>query len=309
MGAKGKANGQSTTTPAEDAAQLELRTLRGDARDAVIDELKRCKLRPKLGELEQQRVAGRLDSCLRNIIDQITRMVRSDGKPHIVCTVDTVTMKAEKGTSVKLENVTSDGAVDWGKAAGKTFVLSEASATDYLGQKKAAAIMPDQSSLLSDIDKQQAQQDLDRAATPSDSGFKVEKGGKIKPPSAVAAEIGDKLMPAGTPYFDLPKSLVAALRRELARAPIRIETFDENGTPRFRLTLADEWLGLALRGQEWAIVEHGLGDEKRSGEAMTRAQVAHFIKEWVAIGEAIKDKKPPVGPMPAKEEAAATGAE
>jgi len=94
----------------------------------------------------------------------------------------------------------------------------------------------------------------------------------------------------------------------LARAPIRIET-DENGTPRFRLTLADEWLGLGLNVDGWGIVEHGIGDHVEQGDKMTKAQVAHFIREWVAIGDATKDKKPPVGPMPTKEEAAATGAE
>lgn len=293
MGAKG--NGHDLAVP------MAAETLKGDFRSVLLEFIKHLpKPWAKSSEGEQKSLIARADQCSEEVIHKAVMLIAARERKHVTARVKKVSI-TDKGCELTFDGLpaTDSAALNVALLQGKRVLLIDASATEFLGERAPAKADPDQPDLLKGDAK--------------GSPFKVEKGGKVKLPSAVAAEIGDRLITEGSSVVEIPVRAVADLRKELARAPHRIEIAEDTGVPVYCLTLGDEILRLKPYGKEqWEIAEHSFVGEHPvtfAGRMMSAKKVAAFIREWVASCEAAKEKKPPVGPMPAKEEAAATGAE
>lgn len=287
-----KGNGQAE-------APMAIESLKGDVRDHLLERMKRLpKVWAKMSEGEQRLEISRVEQCADELIHKAVMLIAARERKHIMARVKKVTI-TDKGCELTFDGMpaTDNAALNVALLQGKRVLLIDVSATEFLGERAPAKADPDQPDLLKGEAK--------------GSPFKVKKDdGKPKPPSAVAAEIGDKLIAQGSSVVSLPAHPIAALRQELARAPHRIHVIDEAGTLRFQVSLGDEILRFQPNDKgEWEIVEHVLSDGmKFAGHALGPKRIAAFIREWVAIGEATAHKKPPTGAA-AREEAASTGAE
>lgn len=79
---------------AEEVLLLSADTLRGDVRDAILDQIKHLK-KPfqQLSEMEQEMVISHADKIARNLCRQAVRLVAAEGNVQIEATIDSVQVK------------------------------------------------------------------------------------------------------------------------------------------------------------------------------------------------------------------------
>jgi hypothetical protein len=129
---------------------VDLRSARGDLRDAMLEAFKR---RPKpwsqMLEKEQRDVISALNNGAELIVQKIARLIASAGRVQIAATVDSVTIKDGIKATVKAP-YTADNLHNLGSAQGKQILIVVADAGDYMGQRREPKATPDQAPLIPD---------------------------------------------------------------------------------------------------------------------------------------------------------------
>ena len=127
------------------------KTLRGDLRDAMMEVIKRFKGYREMLEGEQRDIIGVLDHAADAFVDKAARLLAEEGRSSVLGTVESISLK--DGMKVTLKAAYSLDAVSLlADAANHAVVIMRPKAELAKGQRKPAAPVPDQASLIPEDD-------------------------------------------------------------------------------------------------------------------------------------------------------------
>jgi hypothetical protein len=123
--------------------------LRGDLRDAMLNQLRNATDFSKLDEARQRDIASAIDFAATEFTVRAVRLLASEGKTQVQAKLDQITVK--DGLKIVCSGgFTHDALVLLGEAQGKQVLITVADAEPFDGQRAEAQVDPDQTTLLGD---------------------------------------------------------------------------------------------------------------------------------------------------------------
>jgi hypothetical protein len=131
-------------------AELNIPTLRGDVRDALLEHVKSLpKPWPQMSELEQDAAIARAETLADKLVRQAVALAASRGFEHYEVSLGKYAI--DKAIEGKFSAPYSTDLVEaLGTRRGATFLLVPRDLSDFQGARAAAVASPDQPSLLDD---------------------------------------------------------------------------------------------------------------------------------------------------------------
>jgi len=135
------------------SAPLQTGTLAGDVRDTLLDLYKtRPKTWSQMTEAEQQDIGRALEYAARELVKGVVDTIRTDGQEAPVRAIlEGYTDKGDVKAALKIKTGDEEDAnrtiLALHKARGKMVLITIASPDDYLGEREALHVDPDQSGL------------------------------------------------------------------------------------------------------------------------------------------------------------------
>jgi hypothetical protein len=138
--------------------------LRGDLRDAMLNQLRGATDFSKLDERAQRDINAAIDFAATEFTAKAVQLLASDGKAQVQCKLDKIVVK--DGLQIVCSGGFShDNLVTLGEAQGKQVLITVADAAPYDGQRGEAQVDLDQPDLLPGAE---GDDDLVDAADPPD---------------------------------------------------------------------------------------------------------------------------------------------
>ncbi|QBX34610.1 hypothetical protein E4191_07710 [Paracoccus liaowanqingii] len=128
----------------EDALQLD--TLRGDIRDAMLSRIRHMKTSWALcTEAEQAEIANGLELAAKNLVRGVVRQLTAHEFPHAVVTLGEVKIGGSKGIEAKItcQNIELNRNV-LGDHVGQMVQVVMIDSEKFMGEREGADIQPDQ---------------------------------------------------------------------------------------------------------------------------------------------------------------------
>lgn len=134
---------------AADAFAPVANVLRGDLRDAMLEQLRHATDFSKLPEAHQRDIATALDFAATEFTVKAVRLLASEGKTQVQAKLDQITVK--DGLKIVCSGgFTHDALVLLGEAQGKQVLITVADSEAFDGQRSEAKVDPDQPEFPSD---------------------------------------------------------------------------------------------------------------------------------------------------------------
>lgn len=135
-----------------DQVQLDLKTARGDLRDALLEAFRnRPKLWRGMSEMEQRDMAQALDQLAEQMIIKVARVLATAGHKVVAGTLDGLTIK--DGMKITIKAPMTHEAIDTlAEATGKQVLVCRVMHGVAMGQRAPAKVEPDQPNLIPDDD-------------------------------------------------------------------------------------------------------------------------------------------------------------
>lgn len=135
-----------------DQVNLDLKTARGDLRDALLEAFRnRPKLWSQMSQFEQRDVATALNTVAEQMITKVARVLATAGHKVVSGTLDGLTIK--DGMKITIKAPMTHEAIDvLAEATGKQVLVCRVMDGVAMGQRKESPGLPDEPSLIPDDD-------------------------------------------------------------------------------------------------------------------------------------------------------------
>lgn len=153
---------------------LQLDTLRGDIRDAMLNRIRHMKTSWALcTEAEQAEIANGLELAAKNLVRGVVRQLTAHEFPHAVVTLGEVKIGGSKGIEAKLtcQNIELNRNV-LGDHVGQMVQVVMIDSEKFMGERSPADVEPDQSTMFRGAPDDAGDDDEgDRPGLPKPSDF------------------------------------------------------------------------------------------------------------------------------------------